>query len=250
MPTFNRAHLLHRSIGSLVQQTFKNFDVFICDDGSTDETRLVVESYKNILNINWKYCKNSGGPASPRNIGIKASKSKYIAFLDADDWWTPTKLEISLNYLKNGYDFIYHDLMITNDSLSNLGILKSRTLTYPYYNDLLLNGNAINCSSVICKSTIFDQVGLFDTHNDCIAAEDFDMWIRISKNGFNFKKISGHHGFYRLHSSNISSYLKTFKYTKYIYNKYKQDIQLLSKLIPRWIVSNIVKYYIKRVISY
>jgi GT2 family glycosyltransferase len=170
--------------------------------------------------------------------------------LDSDDYWGRNKLKHSISALNHDTDFVYHDLLIVDNNLSIVDTLYSRPLKYPYHRDLLKNGNAINCSSVVCKSSIFTNVGHFDTHNDCIAAEDFDMWIRIAKYGYKFKKISGELGYYRQHDSNISSFNKKFRYTKHIYKKHKNDIFLIGKFVPSWIIYNIVAFYIKRLISF
>ncbi len=65
----------------------------VCDDGSTDKTATVVEDYVSLLDIVYDYAENFGGPARPRNRGVRLARAGYVAFLDSDDWGTPTKLE-------------------------------------------------------------------------------------------------------------------------------------------------------------
>jgi len=82
IPTYNRSKELKRCLESLTRQTYKKFEVIVCDDGSTDNTKEVVNSYRNVLNIIYIKDENFGGPARPRNNGIKLSNGEYIAFLD------------------------------------------------------------------------------------------------------------------------------------------------------------------------
>ena len=91
-PTYNRASELRRCLNSLVIQSFQEFEVLVCDDGSTDNSSRVANSFSDILDVHYHYESNFGGPARPRNVGIKLARSPYIAFLDSDDWWTKDKL--------------------------------------------------------------------------------------------------------------------------------------------------------------
>jgi len=113
IPTFNRAREVRRAIQSVLDQSFCDFELLVMDDGSTDNTLEIVSSFKD-PRIHYETAENSGGPAIPRNRGIRLAKAKYIAFLDSDDWWEPKKLEKSFKELELGADIVYHDLWICN----------------------------------------------------------------------------------------------------------------------------------------
>src|SRR3954464_10946901 len=104
IPTYNRSHALRRCLDSVAKQTFRDFEVIVCDDGSTDDTAEVVREYESVLDLTYSYGENFGGPARPRNRGIGLARAPYIAFLDSDDWWAPRKLELSVRYLDEGAD--------------------------------------------------------------------------------------------------------------------------------------------------
>ena len=111
IPTFNRSYCIKKAIDSVLSQTFKDFELIIIDNYSTDETEEIISGYKNEKIIYEKF-NNNGVIASSRNRGINLSKSKYIAFLDSDDWWKKNKLKLSIQFLENGYDFVCHGLEI------------------------------------------------------------------------------------------------------------------------------------------
>jgi glycosyltransferase involved in cell wall biosynthesis len=116
VPTFNRARDIGRCLESLAQQTFRDFEVLVCDDGSKDNTREIVERFKDRLELQYRWEENFGGPARPRNIGLSLARGEYVAFLDSDDWWMPRKLEQSVRYLDAGADLVYHDLYFAKRS--------------------------------------------------------------------------------------------------------------------------------------
>ena len=94
IPTYNRANLLARAIKSVLNQTFQDFELIVVDDGSTDNTRKVVEEFqKKDSRIKYIFQENSGGPAKPINTGIKNSKGEYITILEDDDEFLPQKLQ-------------------------------------------------------------------------------------------------------------------------------------------------------------
>mgnify|MGYP006433388111 FL=1 len=130
IPTYNRAKDLPRCFESLIAQDFQDFEVLICDDGSTDDTSAVVETYSHHLDIHYSYGDNFGGPARPRNRGITLARAPYIAFLDSDDWWKPEKLRLSLDALNAGADIVYHDLFVVTKSDQRLFLKKVTTRSY------------------------------------------------------------------------------------------------------------------------
>src|SRR5882672_1834830 len=91
IPTYNRAAKLKLTLDSVIAQTFTDFEVLVMDDGSSDNTREMVESFRD-SRIRYQWAPNSGGPATPRNRGIDAAVADWICFLDADDRWYPDKL--------------------------------------------------------------------------------------------------------------------------------------------------------------
>jgi glycosyltransferase involved in cell wall biosynthesis len=93
IPTFNRSHILFRAINSVLNQSYRNIEIIVVDDGSTDETRATVEDIGGLAH-NVKYLqKSNGGCASARNAGLRIAKGKFIAFLDSDDEWVPSAIE-------------------------------------------------------------------------------------------------------------------------------------------------------------
>jgi glycosyltransferase involved in cell wall biosynthesis len=93
IPTYNRANLLPRAIKSVLNQTFQDFELIVVDDGSTDNTRKVVEEFqKGDSRVKYFY-KENGGPGSARNFGLKNAKGNFVIFLDSDDMFLPYILE-------------------------------------------------------------------------------------------------------------------------------------------------------------
>lgn len=182
IPTFNRSVELKRCLESLASQTYKNFEVIVCDDGSTDNTMEVTFEFSSRLDIKYSFENNSGGPAKPRNRGIKISSddATIIAFLDSDDWWYPKKLEECVKYIKE-YDLVYHDLDMYRSENKKVGVVKGRKMKNPILEDLLIFGNGIPNSSVLIKKSLINIVGDFDEDKRLIATEDADYWIRVSQ---------------------------------------------------------------------
>ena len=222
IPTYNRAIDLDRCLKSLQSQTYKNFEVLVCDDGSTDNTAEIVEKYNSTLTIQYIKDDNFGGPSRPRNNGIKKAKGNFIAFLDSDDWWYPNKLEVSLSYLEE-YDLVYHDLDIyTNVEKSN-NVAKGRILTGNIATDLIVNGNGIVNSSLVIKKEIVDSVGKITEDKNLIAVEDYDYWIRVARVTNRFKYVNQSLGGYWV-GENISYSVKQIERAKCLLDKYMQDL--------------------------
>lgn len=112
MPAYNAEKYISNSINSIIQQTYKNWELIIVDDCSTDKTTKVILNYKDERIYLLKNIKNSGAAIS-RNRALREAKGKWIAFLDSDDIWHPEKLERQLDFmLKNRYAFTFTDYRI------------------------------------------------------------------------------------------------------------------------------------------
>lgn len=207
IPTYNRAKDLKRCLDSVVAQTFRDFEVLVCDDGSTDETAQVVSPYKGVLDLTYHWNENFGGPARPRNIGLRLARGTYVALLDSDDWWAPRKLAESVRRLDAGADLVYHDMFMVRSSRQRLHWQRRRTreLAEPVFDDLLRHGNVLSNSSVVVRREILRGVGGFSEDPSLIAWEDYDAWLRISRVTERFERLGETLGYYWTGGGNISS---------------------------------------------
>ena len=113
IPTYNRGYIIKKSIESVLAQTYTNFELIIVDDGSTDNTKQVIDEFKD-YRIRYIF-QNNAGACAARNKGISVSKGKYIAFHDSDDEWFPDKLKIQLSALKKtGAEIVVSQMLLKN----------------------------------------------------------------------------------------------------------------------------------------
>lgn len=222
IPTYNRRSDLDRCLRSLSIQTFKNFEVIVCDNASTDNTKEIVEQYKHLLDLQYIYLPvNSGGPARPRNVGAAEAKGEWICFLDSDDWYKENKLDYISKLHLEETDLIYHDLDIIQNEMF-VKKMQSRDLNKkdPYH-DLLFGSYGIPTSSVCVRKQIFQESIGFSEKNELIGLEDYYLWIELARKGTRFKYISSSLGYYFLGSSNLSlndnGRINRYKYLFQIY---------------------------------
>jgi len=205
IPTYNRAHELRRAIQSVLEQSFSDFEILVMDDGSTDNTCEVVARF-NDDRITYEWDQNFGGPARPRNRGIAKAQGQWICFLDADDWWAPSKLRTCLQHISEAVDLLYHDLEIVRDRRPFIRRkkIKSSHVKQPVFMDLLMNGNAIGNSSVVVRRNLLEQIGGIDENVEMIACEDYNAWLRIAQVTEAFLYIPKSLGYYAVHENGIS----------------------------------------------
>ena len=234
IPTYNRARDIGRCLDSLVAQTFRDFEVLVCDDGSKDETGEIVARYSDRLDLKYRWADNFGGPARPRNDGIQHARGEFLAFLDSDDWWTDGKLAESVRALDAGADFVYHDLHLAQRASQRLFLRKSatRSLSKPVFDDLLANGNGINNSSVVVRRELMVRIGGFSEERNLIAAEDFDAWLRVAKLTDRFMRIPRTLGYYWIGDGNISNPRRTISTHDALEARYAADLAKLRATRP------------------
>jgi glycosyltransferase involved in cell wall biosynthesis len=181
IPTYNRRQSIARSIKSVLNQTYRDFELIIVDDGSTDGTGDVVTGF-NDERIRYIRCEENRGEAAARNMGIKAARCDCIAYQDSDDEWLPEKLARQMELLENAppeVGVIYTGFWKTENH---------RKIYIPFswvnqkngdiYKELL-KGNFIGSPVVLIKKECFDSAGLFDERLRNLV--DWEMWLRISR---------------------------------------------------------------------
>ena len=111
MPNYNKGEFLEESINSVINQEYKNWNLFIIDNLSEDNSKKVLNNFKNKhKNINIIYLSKNKGVAFSRNLGIRLAKSKYISFLDSDDYWSSKKLKEQIKFMEQSdISFSYTD---------------------------------------------------------------------------------------------------------------------------------------------
>lgn len=226
LPTYNRAYILKRAIDSVLFQTYKNIELVIIDDFSSDNTKEIVKSYKDKRIRYLQNIKNLGG-AESRNVGIKVAKGDYIAFQDSDDEWLPNKLEKQMGILTTNSDevgAIYCNLKREGGQKNT--IYAPRTVQGYIYRELLC-ANFITLPSLIIKKQCLEKVGLFDPNLPRL--QDWDLLLRLSKQ---YEIIYSDEVLLKTYFSKDSITAKSSAYTKaleMILDKYQQDF-LQNKL--------------------
>lgn len=207
IPNYNRASDLRRCLDSLVAQTFDDFEVLVCDDGSSDNSAEVADSFKDRLNLHFHTAPNFGGPARPRNRGVALAKSPYVAFLDSDDWWSPNKLANCYPVLRSGADVVYHDLFIVRSSeqTSYTERVKSTSPILPMFRALLCTGMSIPNSSVVARKELLEQMGGICEDRELISVEDYDTWLGLARVTERFVRLPTCDGYYWVGGGNISA---------------------------------------------
>ncbi len=179
IPTFNRATVLARAIISVLEQTYRDFDLWIVDDGSTDETRkLCLEFQEKDERIHYVYTDNRG-VSYARNLGLICSPHVWKAFLDSDDEWLPHKLEKQAALLKKHPELkVIHgeEIWIRNGVRVNQMKKHHKCGGYIFENCLPLC--VISPSAVVIHQDVFERVGNFD--EDYTVCEDYELWLRMT----------------------------------------------------------------------
>lgn len=202
IPTHNRADLLKAAIQSVLDQTYTDFELLVCDDASNDHTQDTVAGFSDPRIVYRRYERNSG-VIELRNNAVNSSSGEYIAFLDDDDEWLPEKLEKQVSVLdrsspETGAVFTGAIFLDTKLGRERIVIPRHRG---NIFKELLFN-DFIVTSSLLVKKICFQKAGLFD--HGFKSASDFDMWIRISEL-FEFDCIEEPLVKYRVHQNSISN---------------------------------------------
>lgn len=175
IPTYNRAHLIGRTIQSILKQVFTDFEIIVVDDGSKDNTMQVVTSF---VDPRLKYySKPNGERGATRNFGTALAKGQYVNFFDSDDLMYPNHLQVASQLLTSlnkpelchlAYDYQLEDGSVTN-IVNNFNDNTQR--------EILFN-NRLSCNGVFLRADIAKKYP-FDEDRALASSEDWELWIRL-----------------------------------------------------------------------
>lgn len=223
IPTYNRKNELSELLNCLVKQTYTNFEVIVCDDGSTDSTSDIIDYYRSILDIKYFLLENSGGPASPRNMGIANAKKSWLCFVDSDDLWFHNKLEILALHISKypEYSIFCHPVYIIENNFITKKIIGNykKGFFLSDFKSLLYNGSQVVNSSLCVKKSILNNEIYYNSSVEFHGIEDYIFLLNLTRCNKSIKNINKVLGYYRLHNNNISAdYNKQLEKLKYYFS--------------------------------
>ena len=176
IPTYNRLSKVKNAINSVLNQTYRDFELWVVDDGSTDGTGEALKGFGNEV----KYVSQANrGVSAARNLGLRVSRGKYVAFLDSDDLWEPKKLEIQVGCMEANPQF---PLCYTDEIWIRRGVRVNPKKKHAKYSGWIFEKCLPLCiispSSALMKRTLFEEIGGFDENFP--VCEDYDFWLRVT----------------------------------------------------------------------
>ena len=251
MPVYNAEDVVENTLKCINNQAFKNYEVIIVNDGSTDNTEKRVLDYINDKPDFHYYSQVNGGPGSSRWLACKKANGRYFAFIDDDDYWYPEKLKIIYDEISDEYQVYYHD------EIEVLGKKRremiTRQLEDDALSDLIINGNALYTSATVVEGEFFEKIDPY--YDKKRAGEDYECWIRLAVGGAKFKYVNRILGEYRRTNDSLTmsnkdcvlgilqflvdkyDYLDREKYSDTVINEYKtKSIAYNHYKLGRWLM--------------
>jgi glycosyltransferase involved in cell wall biosynthesis/SAM-dependent methyltransferase len=211
MPAYNSAEHIAEAIESVLIQNYRNFELIVVDDGSTDGTKDVIAGFKDDK-IQYFY-KENAGPASARNLAIKKSKGVFIIFLDTDDMITPDFIAKHLQEFEKNpeMDLVYCDDCLIDENDKPIRVIKRQKYTNRQLliRDLFRNGFPIIPFRTCLRRSVFDKIGLFD--ESLLVGEDYDMIRRFVKHGLKIHHLNGALYLRRIAENSLSRHYSAHK---------------------------------------
>ncbi|MHC9533103.1 glycosyltransferase family 2 protein [Dellaglioa sp. L3N] len=238
MPVHNAATTLEESINSVLSQSYKNFELIIIDDFSSDTSLDILEEILSIdSRINLIKNKKNIGVAESRNIGVSNSSGKYIAFLDADDKWNKDKLKRQLVFMvknKSQFSFMNYELINSKGFIIGERFGKDKHIDFKK----MIRGNQVGLLTVMIESQVIKKYSM--PH---IGHEDYATWIAMTKDNVivDYLETSKSMAQYRIHKSISSNKFKTIIWTWKIYRNVAK-LNYFSSIVS-------MLFFIKNVIS-
>lgn len=204
VPAYNRKAYIDEAIGSVLAQTHKSFELIVIDDGSTDGTYELLQSYGSKLTLLTHPGRVNLGQSASINAGLRSAKGKYVAILDSDDYWEPHKLAIQVDFLEKNREV---GLVYSNGYMVN----SKGKILYAYHSEKHEEKNDPNMILLDCymalpvnslvRRSVYERAGMFEV--SFRASQDHDMLLRIAE-VTTFSYLPDHLFYYRRHEDSIS----------------------------------------------
>ncbi len=192
IPNYNKANYLNDCINSVINQTLKNWRLFIIDDCSSDNSSKILDNFKKNKKIKIIKLRKNLGPGNARNIGISLSRSKYLAFLDSDDLWKKNKLKKQISFMENlDLNLSYTDYISFFENKKKT--MKTNLVKKIDYKTFLKN-SSINTSTMIIKRKIIKNLRFYLNEH----IEDYIFKCELLKRGNIAYKSPEHSAYYRI----------------------------------------------------
>lgn len=231
IPVYNREHLVSQAIESVLAQTYQPVEIILINDGSTDASLSVLRRFESLFPNQIRVIDQPNqGQIIARNNGIQAARGEYIAFLDSDDLWLEHKLERQIPLFEPGVGLVYSGTEVIDEAGQTIRVeLADTTITGNIYPHLLIK-NRMTGGTVVVTAEALRHVGLFST--DFKAAENWDLWLRISK-VYSARAMRDPLLRYRIHDSNMSGDAQLMIHAKWQIMEKHCDLQSKDPVIAR-----------------
>ncbi len=203
IPTFNRPEFLAKAISSIVQQTYKDFEIIVVQNGPVEHSKSIAEKFtKQGVPLRYFY-EIKADAVNARNVGIRESRGGFVAFLDDDDEWLPKKLEQQLELMESSESIglvFSHPLVVTENGEMISEKLRSGGL--PNYKRLVVKGNLIrSLSGILVRRICFDNVGYLNPRYSI--CNDYDFYLRMVRR-YQIRMTEEAQYRYHFHKGNLS----------------------------------------------
>ena len=231
LPNYNSYQFISETLKSVINQSYKNWELILIDDNSNKNTREILNNYIKEKNIKIIFLKKNMGTAFCRNYALRLSSSEYVAFIDSDDIWQIDKLEkqVALFKKNESIGLVYSNCYLFYENSKKKKIFKNKTLKTGHVTDYLFKGHNIGILTILISRKAYKSVSGFNDEYSIIG--DFDLIVRLSLK-WEFDCVQEPLAYYRIHNKNFSSLnssLEIKEFENWLLNK---EIKLNKNLQP------------------
>jgi len=258
MSSYNHEDYVEEAILSIINQTYKNIELIVIDDGSKDRTRDILSELQKQYGFFLEFHENQGICKTLNKAINQYANGKYIDFLASDDIMMPNKIEKQLKFFEENpeYDMVFgkvHMIDANGKIIENFKIFEPFDEPVKYISfDMLIDNNRIPAPSIMMRRSIWDKCGGYDEN---MIIEDFDLSLKIAHNG-KIAYLDDYFAYYRWHGQNLSTQVFTiFTDTWKLVNRWKDRMSpdLAKKVLARrdsWTFCNLARMYKKESLKY
>jgi len=205
IPVYNGAEYIEKTVNSILSQHYSNFELLLVNDGSSDNSKEIINSLILKDNRIKAYHNENGGVAAARNYGIDKAEGEFIAFCDQDDFWLPTKLSKQVPLFQNKEVGLVYCGAIAD--YSHLNKQDKPSFDNKYRGnvfDKLIQVNMFTCCTVVARKSLLQQTEAFDDDRDLMGVDDWLAWLKLSL-VCEFDFVAEHLAIHVFHGDNYSS---------------------------------------------